>query len=117
MRPVEGTNAAHKEIVAFEKAMSSNKLTERSLTESMGRMLAADPEAAGRFEAVLIGQLAPQLRPNKRAHCLVEHDYYLGLLRGSRVRRADLIFSFVQLSACRGGGGEAQCPYGPYANR
>ena len=64
MRPVEGTNAAHKEIVAFEKAMSSNKLTERSLTESMGRMLAADPEAAGRFEAVLIGQLAPQLRPN-----------------------------------------------------
>ena len=90
--PMDGPNAATREIDAFEKAMSTEKLTERVLTESMGRMLAADPQAAGRFEAVLIGQLAQRLPPNNRARCLVEHDYYLGLRSGWRQRRADFVF-------------------------
>jgi hypothetical protein len=79
-------------MVVYKKAMSSEKLTERSLTEAMGRMLAADPAAAGRFEAALMGQLARKLPPNRRARCLVEHDYYLGLMSGWRKRRADFMF-------------------------
>ena len=83
------------ELALFDNAMSSERLTEPLLTKSMGRMLAADVEAAGRFEGALLRQVAPDLRPHKRARCLFEHGYYLGPFQAFRFRRADLIFCSV----------------------